>query len=273
MVETSWLLTSLTSNIVTRVRIPPCPPHYMKQNISIGKVLASSFQFLGNNFNVRLKEGFPAVLLITIAFNILNYLITKDVASNFTILFFFLFTMLISSAIGICVHEEILNKNKILFFREFLSYRSFKYFLNFLLLTVLAISPIVTHLIIRKMSGGSSEHASGLLGLLWIFTMVLALKLIFILPKLTLGLNFKYNFKELNFIGSKLFILLVIVTVIFLFPSMIFLTLQLSFMTSYKDLYEVIKPLFDIGSFYISYLNYITIFAVISYAFKDYFSK
>ena len=54
---------------------------------------------------------------------------------------------------------------------------------------------------------------------------------------------------------------------------MIYLTLQLSFMTSYKDIYQAVKPLFDVGSFYISYLNYLTVFAVISYAFKDYFSK
>ena len=102
---------------------------------------------------------------------------------------------------------------------------------------------------------------------------MLSLKLIFILPKITLGMQYKYNLKELNMIGSKLFLLFTIVTIVFLVPSMIYLTLQLSFMTSYKELYEVIKPLFDAGSFYISYLNYITIFAVISFAFKDYFSK
>ena len=107
----------------------------------------------------------------------------------------------------------------------------------------------------------------------WIFTTLVALKLIFILPKLTLGINYKYSISEFNKIGSKLFLLMTIVTVIFLVPSMIYLTLQLSFMTSYKDLYPVIKPLFDIGSFYISYLNYIAIFAVISFAFKEYFSK
>ena len=94
-----------------------------------------------------------------------------------------------------------------------------------------------------------------------------------ILPKLTLGINFQYNAKELNMIGSKLFLLFTIVTVVFLVPSMIYLTLQLSFMTSYKDIYQAAKPLFDVGSFYISYLNYLTVFAVISYAFKDYFSK
>ena len=244
----------------------------MNKSISIGKTLADSFQFLFSNFTLRIKEGFPAVLLITIAFNILNYLMTKGVATNFTIFFFFVFTMIISSAIGVCVHEEILNKNKIFFSKEFLSPRSIKYFLHFLALTFIALSPLVLHFLIRTIGEFSSNHTSGLL-VMWIFTTMLSLKLIFILPKITLGMQYKYNLKELNMIGSKLFLLFTIVTIVFLVPSMIYLTLQLSFMTSYKELYEVIKPLFDAGSFYISYLNYITIFAVISFAFKDYFSK
>ena len=244
----------------------------MKKDISIGKTLANSFQFLITNFDKRLKEGLPAVIFITIAFNILNYLISNEIATNFTILFFFIFTMIISSAIGVCVHEEILNKSKIVFFKEFLSPRSIKYFFNFLALTIVALSPLLIHFVLKNILIIKSDHASGFL-ILWIFTTILSLKLIFILPKLTLGINYKYDFKELNSIGSKLFLLLTIVTIIFLVPSMIYLTLQLSFMTSYKELYQIIKPLFDLGSFYISYLNYITIFAVISYAFKDYFSK
>jgi len=244
----------------------------MKNDISIGKTLANSFQFLITNFDKRLKEGLPAVIFITIAFNTLNYLISNEVATNFTIFFFFIFTMIVSSAIGVCVHEEILNKSKIVFLKEFLSVRSIKYFINFLVLTLIALSPLLIHFVIKNILTIQSEHASGLL-ILWIFTTILSLKFIFILPKLTLGMKYKYDFKELNSIGSKLFLLFTIVTVIFLVPSMIYLTLQLSFMTSYKDIYQMIKPLFDVGSFYISYLNYITIFAVISYAFKDYFSK
>ena len=244
----------------------------MKKDISIGKTLANSFQFLISNFDKRLKEGLPAVIFITIAFNLLNYLIGNQVATNFTIFFFFVFTMIISSAIGVCVHEEILNKSKITFLKEFLSLRSIKYFFNFLALTLIALSPLLIHFFMKNVLTVENNHVSGLL-ILWIFTTILSLKLIFVLPKLTLGINYKYDLKELNSIGSKLFLLFAIVTVIFLVPSLIYLTLQLSFMTSYKNIYEIIKPLFDLGSFYISYLNYITIFAVISYAFKDYFSK
>ena len=180
--------------------------------------------------------------------------------------------MIITSAIGICVHEEILNKKKVSFLREFLSARSLRYFFNFLALTLIALSPLLIHFVMRKVLTIQNENVSAIL-IFWIFTTILSLKLIFILPKLTLGMNFKYNTKELNMIGSKLFLLFTIVTVVFLVPSMIYLTLQLSFMTSYKDIYQTVKPLFDVGSFYISYLNYLTVFAVISYAFKDYFSK
>ena len=244
----------------------------MKKDISIGKTLANSFQFLISNFDKRLKEGLPAVIFITIAFNLLNYLIGNQVATNFTIFFFFVFTMIISSAIGVCVHEEILNKSKITFLKEFLSLRSIKYFFNLLALTLIALSPLLIHFFMKNVLIVENNHVSGFL-IIWIFTTILSLKLIFVLPKLTLGINYKYDLKELNSIGSKLFLLFAIVTVIFLVPSLIYLTLQLSFMTSYKNIYEIIKPLFDLGSFYISYLNYITIFAVISYAFKDYFSK
>jgi len=244
----------------------------MKKDISIGKTLANSFQFLISNFEKRLKDGLPAVIFITIAFNLLNYLIGNQVATNFTIFFFFVFTMIISSAIGVCVHEEILNKSKITFLKEFLSLRSIKYFFNFLALTLIALSPLLIHFFMKNVLIVENNHVSGFL-IIWIFTTILSLKLIFVLPKLTLGINYKYDLKELNSIGSKLFLLFAIVTVIFLVPSLIYLTLQLSFMTSYKNIYEIIKPLFDLGSFYISYLNYITIFAVISYAFKDYFSK
>ena len=57
----------------------------MKNDISIGKTLASSFQYLFSNFSKRLKDGFPAVIFITIAFNIHNYLMSNKIATNFTI--------------------------------------------------------------------------------------------------------------------------------------------------------------------------------------------
>ena len=115
--------------------------------------------------------------------------------------------MIITSAIGICVHEEILNKKKISFLREFLSTRSLRYFFNFLALTLIALSPLLIHFVMRKVLTIQNENASAIL-IFWIFTTILSLKLIFILPKLTLGMNFKYNAKELNMIGSKLFLLL-----------------------------------------------------------------
>ena len=111
------------------------------------------------------------MIFITIAFNILNYLISNEIATNFTIFFFFIFTMIISSAIGVCVHEEILNKSKTVFLKEFLSPRSIKYFFNFLALTIVTLSPLLIHFVLKNILIIKSDHASGLL-ILWIFTTI-----------------------------------------------------------------------------------------------------
>jgi len=61
----------------------------MKNNISIGKTLANSFQFLIDNFDQKFKEGLPAVLIFTIIFYARSYLISNGIATNFTIIIFF----------------------------------------------------------------------------------------------------------------------------------------------------------------------------------------
>ena len=66
--------------------------------------------------------------------------------------------MIITSAIGICVHEEILNKKKISFLREFLSTRSLRYFFNFLALTLIALSPLLIHFVMRKVLTIQNEN-------------------------------------------------------------------------------------------------------------------
>ena len=57
----------------------------IKKNLLISEILKSSFDFIFSNIVRRVKEGFLVVLLITIAFNGLNYLITNSLATNFTI--------------------------------------------------------------------------------------------------------------------------------------------------------------------------------------------
>jgi hypothetical protein len=97
---------------------------------------------------------------------------------------------------------------------------------------------------------------------------VFALKLIFILPKVALNKNFSYSIQELNNFGFKLFLIFIIITIIFFIPSVFVLSFQVSILNSNSQLYLVIKPMFDFISFYISYLNYLVIFAAISYVYK-----
>ena len=103
--------------------------------------------------------------------------------------------------------------------------------------------------------------------------MIFSLKLIFILPKLTLGLDYKYNIKELNSVGAQLFFLFTIITLIFAVPTLIYFTIQIQLMSFFKGNYYFLKPLMDIVFFYIYYFNYIVFFAVISYAYKEYSLK
>jgi len=65
-----------------------------------------------------------------------------------------------------------------------------------------------------------------------------------------------------------LFLIFIIITIIFFIPSVFVLSFQVSILNSNSQLYLVIKPMFDFISFYISYLNYLVIFAAISYVYK-----
>ena len=87
--------------------------------MNIGSILSQSFKYAFSNFSKRIREGFPPVLILTITFNLLDYLISNEIATKFTIFIFSLIIMLITSAIGICVHEEIITNKKFNFLREF----------------------------------------------------------------------------------------------------------------------------------------------------------
>ena len=90
-------------------------------SLAVNEILIKSFQFIFANLASRLKDGFLLVILITISFNILNALMANALATNFTILLFIFFSMLLMSSIGISVHKEILSNYKQSFFSEFLS--------------------------------------------------------------------------------------------------------------------------------------------------------
>ena len=56
--------------------------------MNIGSILSQSFKYAFSNFSNRIREGFPPVLILTIAFNLLDYLISNEIATKFTIIIF-----------------------------------------------------------------------------------------------------------------------------------------------------------------------------------------
>ena len=241
----------------------------IKKDFAILEILKLSFQFVSTNFTARIKDGFPIVILITVAFNGLNFLMSNSLASNFTIILFVLFSMLLTSCVGISVHKEIITNFRQNFLSHFLSLINLKYFFNITLISLIAISPLLIHFFFKFFNkinffGFNISY----LFFLWILSCVFALKLIFILPKVALNKNFSYSIQELNNFGFKLFLIFIIITIIFFIPSVFVLSFQVSILNSNSQLYLVIKPMFDFISFYISYLNYLVIFAAISYVYK-----
>ncbi len=238
-------------------------------SFAVSEILNKSFQFIFANLSSRLKDGFLLVVLITLCFNALNALMANALATNFTILLFVFFSMLLMSSIGISVHKEILSNYKQSFFSEFLSLKNIKYFINIFLITLVAIFPLLIHFLFKI---SNKMEILGLnisyLFILWILTCILSLKFIFILPKIALDYDYNYSFSELNTVGSKLFIIFFIITIFFFIPSIIILSLQIALLNSNSQIYVYVKPIFDLISFYISYLNYLVVFAAISYAYK-----
>ena len=238
-------------------------------SFAVSEILNKSFLFVFANIASRLKEGFLLVLLITISFNGLNALMANALATNFTILLFVFFSMLLMSSIGISVHKEILSNYKQSFFSDFLSFKNIKYFINIFLITLVATFPLLIHFIFKI---SNKIEILGLnisyLFILWILTCIFSLKFIFILPKIALDYDYKYSLSELNTVGSKLFIIFFIITIFFFIPSIIILSLQIALLNSNSQIYVFVKPIFDLISFYISYLNYLVVFAAISYAYK-----
>lgn len=238
-------------------------------SFAVSEILNKSFQFIFANLTSRLKDGFLLVVLITLCFNALNALMANALATNFTIILFVFFSMLLMSSIGISVHKEILSNYKQSFFSEFLSLKNIKYFINIFLITLVAIFPLLIHFLFKI---SNKMEILGLnisyLFILWILTCILSLKFIFILPKIALDYDYNYSFSELNTVGSKLFIIFFIITIFFFIPSIIILSLQIALLNSNSQIYVFVKPIFDLISFYISYLNYLVVFAAISYAYK-----
>jgi len=241
----------------------------LKKTFSLGEVLSSSFQFVFSNFSKRLKDGFVIVFIVTVAFNLLNFLINKSIATNFTIVLFILFSMFLTSSVGISVHREILVKIKQPYLSELLTANCFKYFLTILTLTIIAVSPLIIHYLFK--SSGNLKILNldiSYLFFFWIFSVIISLKFIFNLPKIALNKKTQFSLTSMNGCGNKLFVLFIVITLIFFIPSFIILSVQITLLTNNQEIYAIAKPLFDLLSFYISYINYLVLFAAISFAYQ-----
>ena len=105
--------------------------------------------------------------------------------------------------------------------------------------------------------------------LLLIPTIYLAFKLILILPKISLNINISiFSGKEFNNFSGKLFIIFLIITLAFILPTYLIFSLQIYFLQNSQEFYKFLKPFFDFVSFFVSYLNYATVFAALSYSYE-----
>jgi hypothetical protein len=173
------------------------------------------------------------------------------------------------SSVGISIHKEILEKKEQDYFLDFLSVKNFKYFFAITAITLISISPLIFHYLFKSFGKNALFNLSiSFLFMLWIFSSAFALRFIFILPKIALNKKIKPYIKQMNHEGFQFLGLFVVVTIIFFIPSSIILSLQISLSGSNAQFFTFIKPLFDFVSFYISYFNYLIIFAAISYSYK-----
>ena len=235
------------------------------KKIPIAKIISTSFNFIFLDFSKKIKKGFFAVFLITFFFN----LSTSSLATNFTILLFVFFSTLLMSSVGISIHKEILEKKEQDYFLDFLSVKNFKYCFAITAITLISISPLIFHYLFKSFGKNALFNLSiSFLFMLWIFSSAFALRFIFILPKIALNKKIKPYLKQMNHEGFQFLGLFVVVTIIFFIPSSIILSLQISLSSSNAQFFTFIKPLFDFVSFYISYFNYLIIFAAISYSYK-----
>jgi hypothetical protein len=97
----------------------------------------------------------------------------------------------------------------------------------------------------------------------------LAFKLILILPKISLNKSISiFTGKDFNNFSSKLFLIFLIITLAFILPTYLIFALQVYFLEHLQGVYKFLKPFFDFLSFFVSYLNYATVFAALSYSYK-----
>jgi hypothetical protein len=243
----------------------------MNDNLIVSEIISKSFSYIFKDIKKIFRESFFTVLLLTIIFNVLYFLVLKGIATKFT--FFIIFALMgsVISTIAYKVHRDILLNQTIfnpLF--KMLDLTNIRYLFYSTLISFLALSPIFLKYYLDRngistIFGADSRYVV----LLLIPTIYLTFKLILILPKISLNKSISiFAGKEFNDFSGKLFLIFLIITLAFILPTYLIFAIQVYFLQNLQDFYKFLKPFFDFTSFFVSYLNYAAVFAALSYSYK-----
>jgi hypothetical protein len=243
----------------------------MNDNLIVSEIISKSFSYVFKDIKKIFRESFFTVLLLTIIFNVLYFLVLKVIATKFT--FFIIFALMgsVISTIAYKVHRDILLNQTIfnpLF--KMLDLTNIRYLFYSTLISSIALSPVFLKYYLDRNEIGTIFGAdSRYVVLLLIPTIYLAFKLILILPKISLNKSISVlSGKEFNDFSGKLFLIFLIITLAFILPTYLIFAVQVYLLQNMQEFYKFFKPFFDFISFFVSYLNYAAVFAALSYSYK-----
>jgi hypothetical protein len=243
----------------------------MNDILSISEIVSKSFSYIFKDIKKIFRESFFTVLFLTIIFNVLYFLVLKNIATKFTFFIIFVLMGLVVSTIGYKVHRDILLNQTIFnpLFKMF-DLNNIRYLFYSTLISSIALSPVFLKYYLDRNEIGTIFGAdSRYVVLLLIPTIYLAFKLILILPKISLNKSISVlSGKEFNDLSGKLFVIFIIITLAFILPTYLIFAIQVYFLQNSQDFYKFLKPFFDFMSFFVSYLNYAAVFAALSYSYK-----
>ena len=243
----------------------------MNDNLNISEIVSKSFSYIFKDIKKIFRESFFTVLFLTIIFNGLYFLVLENIATKFTFFIIFSLMGLVISTIGYKVHRDILLNQTVFnpLFKMF-DFTNIRYLFYSTLISSLALSPVFLKYYLDRngistLFGADSRYVV----LLLIPTIYLAFKLILILPKISLNESISiFSGKEFNDLSGKLLAIFLIITLAFILPTYLIFALQVYFLENLQEFYKFLKPFFDFISFFVSYLNYATVFAALSYSYK-----
>jgi hypothetical protein len=243
----------------------------MNDNLIVSEIISKSFSYVFKDIKKIFRESFFTVLLLTIIFNVLYFLVLKGIATKFTFFIIFALMGLVISTIGYKVHRDILLNQTIFnpLFKMF-DLNNIRYLFYSTLISSIALSPVFLKYYLDRNEIGTIFGAdSRYVVLLLILTIYLTFKLILILPKISLNKSISiFAGKEFNDFSGKLFLIFLIITLAFILPTYLIFAVQVYLLQNMQEFYKFFKPFFDFMSFFVSYLNYAAVFAALSYSYK-----